>query len=186
MDLLTSLAAASADFHQRAVIVTDQQWSWPTPCDGWDVHYLMAHVVGGNRFATMVLGGRSAADAIDIVMSERQLGDVPLVDLRDTDSAQRVAFADHHASDVVDHPTGPITVERFLEMRVFDIALHAWDLAVAIGADRTIDPRLVDAVLDILGDDPQAMGFGITPLGRVGADATPQDRLLDLTGRAAD
>jgi hypothetical protein len=49
-------------------------WSLDTPCSEWDVHYLVAHVVGGNRFAASVLAGMTASDAMEQVMSAPQLG----------------------------------------------------------------------------------------------------------------
>ena len=45
------------------------EWVKPTPCDEWDVRYLVAHVVGGNRFASSVLSGASAQAAMGSVMS---------------------------------------------------------------------------------------------------------------------
>ena len=68
---------------------------------------------------------------------------------------------------------------------MFDITLHAWDLARSVGADTRLDPLLVAVVLDIVEHGPPGMGFGISALGRVTDDATAQERLLDLTGRSS-
>ena len=57
MDLLDGLDLAVAEFRRRLVEVDAESWTRPTPCDGWDVRYLVAHVVGGNRFAQLVLDG---------------------------------------------------------------------------------------------------------------------------------
>ena len=38
------------------------------------MRYLVAHVVGGNRFASMILGGDTAAEAMESVMGSAQLG----------------------------------------------------------------------------------------------------------------
>ncbi|MFN0089291.1 MAG: hypothetical protein ACKVWR_03330 [Acidimicrobiales bacterium] len=48
----------------------------------------------------------------------------------------------------------------FLELRVFDIALHAWDLARSIGVDDLLAPDLVDAVLGVVESRPAGMGSG--------------------------
>jgi hypothetical protein len=68
-------------------------------------------------------------------------------------------------------------------MRVFDIALHSWDLTMAIGCDGELDPALAELVLDIVLNEAPGMGFGIEPCGDVGPDATAMERLLDLCGR---
>ena len=67
-------------------------WTLATPCPEWDVRYLAAHVVGGNRFATSILSGLSAAEAIEQVMSSPQLGDDAMGAWRATSQAQTSAF----------------------------------------------------------------------------------------------
>ena len=68
-----------------------------------------------------------------------------------TSEMQLAAF---HASGALErpvhHPLGDIAGREFLEFRIFDITLHAWDLASALGTDETIDPELVQAVLAIV------------------------------------
>jgi hypothetical protein len=86
----------------------------------------------------------------------------------------------------VSHPLRDLTAERFLEMRVFDVTVHTWDLARAVGVDDVLDPELVTAVLAIVETSNDGIGFGLTAVGRVSRNTPPQDRLLDLTGRATD
>ena len=68
-------SAAAEEFRHRLVLVGPSDWARSTPCPDWNVRYLVAHVVGGNRFAVSILGGMDAGDAIDEVMSAPQLGD---------------------------------------------------------------------------------------------------------------
>ena len=133
-----------------------------------------------------ILGGLNLVDAIDGVMSAPQLGDDALGAWTTTSTAQRAAFRTDGALERrVDHPLGDITGRNFLEFRVFDTTLHAWDMARALGTDEDIGPELVDAVLAIVDNGPPGMGFGITALGIAEASSPPQVRLLDLTGRTA-
>ena len=186
MELLTALNAATEEFRQRLALVGPSNWVRSTPCPDWNVAYLAAHVVGGNRFAVSILGGLNASDAMDGVMSAPQLGDDALGAWVTTSAAQRAAFrADGALERRVDHPLGYITGRKFLEFRVFDMTIHAWDMARALGADENIGPELVDEVLAIVDSGPPGMGFGITALGIAEADSSPQVRLLDLTGRTA-
>lgn len=185
MDTLLALDSATEEFGRRLALVGASSWELPTPCAPWDVRYLAAHVIGGNRFATSILDGMAAADAIELVMSSPQLGHDALDAWSTTVATQRSAL---HASPLeasVDHPLGTISVATFLGFRVFDITVHAWDLARSIGADEVLDPGLVDVVLRIIETGPQGMGFGISSLGHTTESSTPQERLLDLAGRPA-
>ncbi|MEN9646413.1 MAG: hypothetical protein RL238_3082 [Actinomycetota bacterium] len=184
MDLLAALDIAVTEFGRRIAGVGAGQWSSPTPCDEWDVQYLVAHVVGGNRFTVAVLSGHSAADAIDEVMSSPQLGTDPVEAWATTAAAQFRAFSQPNALDeVVDHPLGPIAGRQLLGYRVFDITLHAWDLARAIGVDDTLPDKLVTTVLDIIASGPPGMGFSINPT-QPAANASLQAQLLALAGRS--
>lgn len=183
VDELDALDIATREFGRRLDDVSTDQLVLPTPCDEWDVRYLIAHVVGGNRFATLVLDGMPSSEAIHRIMSTAQLGDRPKDDFSSTSAEQRRKFRSPGALDrSIDHPIGVISTRRFLRFRVFDCTLHAWDLAVAIGADATLDPDLVDAVLHIVRSEPTGMGFGIEPATAI--DRNPQQELLALSGRA--
>ena len=185
MNLLDALDSAVEEFGLRMAQIQPSDWVRPTPCDDWDVHYLVAHVIGGNRFAAAVLGGMTSSDAIDEVMSRPQLGSEPMTDWAAASNAQAAAFrSDGRLDRLVDHPMGMITGERFAEYRLFDISLHAWDLARSIDADDELASELVDDVLAIVERDPQGLGFGIEALPGAHRIASPQARLLALTGRS--
>jgi len=186
VDMLGALDAATDEFGQRLALVGPEDWTLPTPCADWNLRYLAAHVIGGNRFAALVLGGMPASEAIDHVMSSSQFGSDATAAWATTCGVQASAFAEVGALERrIDHPLGEISGGEFLVFRVFDIALHAWDLARSIGASERLAPDLVDIVLDIVEHGPPGMGFGIVALGHAPADASPQAKLLDLTGRAS-
>jgi uncharacterized protein (TIGR03086 family) len=183
VDMLRALDAATDEFGRRLALVDEASWALPTPCAEWDVHYLVAHVIGGNRFAMHALDGTSASDAIERIMSSPQVGDDAMETWDATTAGQRSAFHEVMASErQIDHPLGSISGATFLEFRVFDIALHTWDLARAIGADEQLPPSLVDTVLGVVESGAIGMGFGIAPIRGV-QDTSPQARLLALTGR---
>lgn len=187
MDILSALDAATDEFGRRLRLVGEQMWVLPTPCSDWDVQYLTAHVIGGNRFAVHIIGGMTATEAIEQVMSSPQLGEDAVATWSSTWVAQAAAFhADGALQRLVDHPLGETSGRQFLEFRVFDTTLHAWDLARAINADERLDPDLVDVVLAIVENGPPGMGFGIAQIGRVPPSASAQALLLDLTGRLTE
>ena len=119
MDLIDAPEAATDEFAWRLALVPDDGWTHSTPCPGWDVHYLVAHVVGGNRFAVSILGGISASSAVDQVMATPQLGHDPLTAWATTSVAQVSAFRVDNVLELrIDHPLGEITGREFLEFRV--------------------------------------------------------------------
>lgn len=120
------------------------------------------------------------------VMSTRQLSDDALSDYAATSASQLAAFrVDNPSEQPIDHPLGDISVREFLKFRVFDTAIHAWDLARALAADEHVAPELVETVSAIVVSGPPGMGFGINSLGVAGPASSPLARLLDLTGRRA-
>ena len=184
MDLLDGLDLAVAEFRRRLVEVDAESWGRPTPCDGWDVRYLVAHVVGGNRFAHLVLAGSTTQDAMEVVMGGDMLGSDPVAAYDEIATRQREAFRKAGALDtVIDHPAGAITGGQFLELRVFDVTVHAWDLARSIDGDEQLDAALATMVLDLVMAMPDGLGFGIEPLGDATVTDSPQVRLLDVSGR---
>jgi uncharacterized protein (TIGR03086 family) len=183
LEALEALDRAVEGFGERLALVGDR-WTDPTPCDEWDVRWLCAHVLGGNRFAALILGGVSADDAMAQVMGMRHIGERPVDDLRDGAVAMRAAFAAPGARErMVSHLVGDMTGESFLGLRIYDVLLHTWDLAKALGADDRLDDLVVRRVLAHVGDRPVGGDDG-DAAERAAAPGLPdQDRLLVLTGR---
>lgn len=188
MEPLDLFDAAAAEFRSR-LAVPDDAWGRPTPCEGWDVRALVAHVLGGNRMSSALLGGASA-DAAAALVRGAGVPD-PTAVLGDYDATVdelRAAFAEDGAlSRTCHHPMGDIDGARLLGFRVTDLTLHAWDLARAVGGDEALDPVLVGAVWDVMAPMAGFIGqvgvFGSGPTGEVDDGRPLQDRLLDLAGR---
>jgi uncharacterized protein (TIGR03086 family) len=88
----------------------------------------------------------------------------------------------------VTHPMmGDIPATMLFDMRMTELAVHGWDLARAIGADETLDPDVVAALLafcePLAATLPSTGAFGSGPSGSVPDSALAQTRLLDLLGR---
>ena len=118
MDILSALDAATEEFGRRLALVNEKGWTGATPCSDWDVRYLAAHVVGGNRFAVLILGGMAGPEAIERVLSTPQLGDDAIEARATTSAAQRAAFHETELEREIDHPLGGISGRQFLEFRV--------------------------------------------------------------------
>jgi uncharacterized protein (TIGR03086 family) len=136
--------------------------------------------------AIVLLAGGTTEEA-QAARESTTLGPDPLADLRSSadalDSAFRAADLDH----VIHHRVGDLSARQFLGIRFTDYAVHAWDLARAIGADEALDAELVATAYQAM----VPMGPFIASSGQYGngpsaaplAGASLQDRLLDLSGR---
>jgi mycothiol maleylpyruvate isomerase-like protein len=87
---------------------------------------------------------------------------------------------------VVHHVIGDRTGSELVSMRILDAAVHAWDLARAIGADERLHDEIVDFLLIYsreLDLGPQQSAFAMT-YADVPPNASPQVRLLQRLGRS--
>jgi uncharacterized protein (TIGR03086 family) len=168
--------------------ITPEQLDAPTPCGDWDVRALLNHVTGGaDMFAECVNeGGISDERTAELTGTDR-LGD----DYRGAfaSAAQRSldAFgAPGAAEKVVTLPFGTMPAGIALNIAIFDVTVHAWDLAKATGQNTDLDPLAVDPALAVgtamISDEMRAGGlFG--PAVSVPDDAPSSDRLAAFAGR---
>jgi uncharacterized protein (TIGR03086 family) len=179
------LPDAVEGFASRLRSVPGDGWHSSTPCDAWDVHALVNHVVNELRWAPPLLAGRTIADVGDSLDGDL-LGDDPVAAW---DAAAEEAVAAARALGTADPAVhlsyGDSPASAYLAELTSDVILHTWDLARAAGVDDRLDPGLVafaDGVLRPSVDAWRAAGaFG--PEVDVPPDADPQDRLLAATGR---
>lgn len=182
-----------AQQHRRALDATraavagvaPEQWSAPTPNEGWNVRTLVNHIVSGNLWAVELAAGRTIEEVGDRLDGD-VLGDDPLGAYDVSAVAAAAAF---EAPGALDAPCavsyGPVPGSVYAGHRLIDVLIHGWDLAVATGQDTALHPELVEACLAVV--EPQADllrasgGFGSHVDVPIGADA--QTRLLALLGR---
>jgi uncharacterized protein (TIGR03086 family) len=170
----------TAQMDQRIAAVSPDQWSSPTPCEGWTVRDVVGHLVDSSK---LFLGfiGRSLPDGAPTV------ADDPLGAFRAATGAVQEALDDPATADQeYEGFSGPTKfadgVDNFLSA---DLVVHQWDIARATGQDETLDldeVRSLDSRLRPLGDmlrSPGAFGPEIEPA----PDADEQTRLLNFLGR---
>lgn len=185
MDASDALSAARGEFRAGLVDVTADDWARRTPCPGWDVRALVNHVIGGNRRYVMLLHGASAGE-VNATRVVDHLGTDPVDAFETTADEVEAAFRERGALvAVVKHPAGDRTGEVLLWMRIVDFAVHAWDLACAIGARGDLDADLVWFLSERaeLADQGRRDGFyGAASSGPLGEPL--QNRVLRLFGRS--
>jgi uncharacterized protein (TIGR03086 family) len=165
--------------------VTPAQFDLPTPCDGWSVHELLNHIVGGNLWAAELAAGKTIEQVGDRLDGDT-VGNDPKASYR---ASAQLAAAAFNAPGAMDAPCavsyGPVPGSVYCGHRILDVVIHGWDLAKATGQDTTLDPELVDDVTAIVAPQMDMLaGSGMfgTTVGSAG-DADPQTRLLAQLGR---
>lgn len=191
-DLLDLHGQAMKEFDRRVRAVGPVQWADPTPCTEWDVHDLVEHLVREQLWVPYLLeggtiegaGGRFDGDA---------MGEEPVATWELASREARTAWLRPGSLESTVHLSfGDAPGSLYLWQMTFDLAVHAWDLARAIGADERLAPSLVRALLESeqISDDLDAdQGQGgpgmFAPARPVPEGADDQTVLLARTGRAA-
>jgi uncharacterized protein (TIGR03086 family) len=186
MSDIAELHAQALDQTGRVVAgIKPDQWQAATPCDGWDVHALLTHLVAGNLWAAELGAGATIED-----VGDRLDGDVLGADPAASYAASAaVAAATFRKPGALDAPCavsyGPVPGSVYAGHRFLDVFVHGWDLAVATGQDPELDPGLIRACREVI--EPQVAAFRAAgALGDeqpVPQDATDQQRFLAMLGR---
>ncbi|KIH98408.1 hypothetical protein LP52_13300 [Streptomonospora alba] len=183
-DLLELHGQAMAEFDRRVRAIRVTQWGDPTPCSDWDVHDLLNHLTGEQLWVPFLLAGGTMEEAGDRYEGD-VLGEEPVATWEVASRESRSAWLQPGALERTVHLSfGDAPGELYLWQMTFDLAVHAWDMARAIGADEKLDPGLVESLVDWLGGQSPGAGALFAPPVPVGDDADAQTRLLALTGRS--
>jgi uncharacterized protein (TIGR03086 family) len=188
MDALATMGKVLQETQRVVDGIDPDQLTNPTPCDGWTVRDVLNHITAGARmFAIAAERGTVPDDELGALMTEDQLG----ADYRGafTSAADQAidAFRQPGALDrVITLPFGEMPARVALDIAIFDVATHTWDLAKGTGQSTALDPDVLDAAYTraeaMLSDEWRASGmFGAAV--PVPADAPVQDRLAALAGR---
>jgi uncharacterized protein (TIGR03086 family) len=184
-EALELLLVANDEFARRLRLVGPDDWRRRTPCSEWDVRALVNHVVGGCVRHQMLLHGAQTHE-VEATRAVDHLGADPVAAFATAADVAVSRFREDGALErIVHHPAGDRTGRELLSMRVLDSAVHAWDLARAIGADEALDDDVVAFALAYTADldlGPQQRAFA-PPDADVPRDASPRDQLLQRLGR---
>jgi uncharacterized protein (TIGR03086 family) len=179
------IEAAAAEFERVVRHLPADSWERPTPSD-ISVRELIEHVVVGNRFTALLLEGVDRDEARTMLTAD-QLGNDPVTAVVESARRQARAFAATPLDQFVAGPNGNVLAAAYLQFRLVDLLIHAWDLLRAARLDEALDPRIVVDVMNVVEphlDEMLAFGaYGAGPSGTLAPDASPQSRLLDWFGR---
>jgi len=143
------------------------------------------HVVGANVRYQLLLHG-APTEQVAATRTVDHLGDDALVSFVATADGVVACFHEDGALErIAHHATGDRTGRELLSMRILDAAIHAWDLARAIGANETLDDDVVAFLLAYTADlDLGAQQPAFAPADAdVPRNGPPQAQLLHRLGR---
>jgi len=157
--------------------VKTEQVAKQTPCDKWNVQQLVEHMVQANGYLTSFMTGSkpAAAPAKSVIEAYDAATNAALKAIKAPGALEKKGKG----------PMGDMTGAQMVGMIFSDTLIHGWDLAKATGQAATLDAKLAEASYGMVA--PHADGarkagaFG--PAVAVPANASPQDKLLGLTGR---
>lgn len=189
-----ALQAHATDLYDEVLpAVTD--WDAATPCSDWTTREVLAHVIDEQLWVPGLLAGGTVDEVADDLEDRlRRLHESTGPELVTDWHAVRPPVAASWrgtyaggADTEVHLSYGLAPVKHYLAQQVFDLAVHAWDLASSQGMDLQWGDELEQAVLEFvrtdLADNPAPELFDPPVAGFDGPGTSPRDAALALTGR---
>lgn len=190
-ELLEMFLAGQRAFGGRVRSVAEAQWSAPTPDAEWSVADLVRHMIDEHRWLPPLLHGLDLKSAGEVVAGTRSLpvGGGVGANLAESWDEAAIGAADavlepHVLQREVELSRGTAPARDYLLEMTVDLAVHSWDLGVAIGFAAPLPPDLVAFVhAEVSGWE---VGSGSTYFAApvaVPDDASAIDKLVAATGR---
>lgn len=181
MDATTALDQTDEIVSQLIAGLTPDQREAPTPCTGWTIHDLIAHMCAGGHMVAGGLQGQAPPEE-----APDHLADGPAAGWTATVEALRAVATPELLGATHQMPFGEVPGEVAMSIIVADHLTHAWDLAQASGQDIAVDDELALWALDtwrpVVPADGRT-GDGFAAAVSVGDDAPALDQLVAYTGR---
>jgi uncharacterized protein (TIGR03086 family) len=188
ISLLVADAAATRGTIDLVTRIAPADLTRATPCAGWDLGTLLAHMTAQHRgFAAAAQGGSSLS------IWQPVHSDDPVASYLDAATELLAAFAD---PDILDRPFALPEIARAptfpgrvaIGFHLVDYVVHGWDVSRSRGVPYHPDPTAVAAALPVAravptGDTRLAPGAAFAPAVPLPPGAGPLDEILALLGR---
>ena len=150
MQLLDAHRSARRQFDLRVRAVRADQWHAATPDTHWDVADLVDHVVTEQLWVPDLLAGATLDEVIarGSFGPSGNLGGDPAAAWAAASGAADEAVRAADLARNVHLSFGDVPARVFLEQLTFDLLVHGWDLARAVGGDDTFPNDTVTFVLE--------------------------------------
>src|SRR5258706_15483954 len=136
-------------FAGKVARVRPDQWDAPTPCQDWDVRTLVNHVVSEERWSVPLFAGATIPEVGDRFDGDL-LDDDPILVAAEAAEDAKAAVSETGALERTVHLSfGDTPAVEYVHQLFADHLIHGWDLSVATGNDRALDPEAVQGCLDL-------------------------------------
>lgn len=130
-----------AHFNDLAAHLSDEQMAVRSLCPDWDVREVITHVIGAEYWLTGWEPSDSELPSFDRMASfearARDLNGPEFAQLVAETTASRLDNLSAMGAQSLQRPSltpaGPANYERFLQIRIFDMWVHARDIAIPLG-----------------------------------------------------
>jgi uncharacterized protein (TIGR03086 family) len=159
-----------------------------TPCAGWTVADLLAHMtVQHEGFAAAAMGADGDLSRWQPQAYETAEALVAAYAAAANQVIEAFGVADRAFILPEVSIPGPIPARQAIRFHLVDYVVHGWDLARSLGLGWDLEPDVLDAALDIArivpdGEARERPGAAFAPRLEVPA-TTPLDQILILLGR---
>jgi uncharacterized protein (TIGR03086 family) len=174
---------------QTAVVVgkvSPDDLAKPTPCADFDVTALLTHIVGATRRIGSIARREPQGHELDTPSGVPADGWSRVYD-EARDEAVTAWSDDAILTEDVVMPWVTMPGAGIANMYAMELAVHAWDLAAAIGVTADLDPALAEATLpfalEMLPPDYRGGEVPFEAVVPVPDDAPAYDRLAAYVGR---
>jgi uncharacterized protein (TIGR03086 family) len=191
LDVVELDAAAVRTSVEVAARLTPDDVGRPTPCAGWTVADLLAHMIAQHHGFAAAAAGNGADPQVWVV---RPLEGDPASAYAAAAAAVLAAFAE---SDVVTRrfrlpeisPTAEFPAAQAISFHFVDYVVHSWDLARSLGRPVDFAPDVLEAAYEVAtkvptGEARLAPGAAFGPEIATPDRAGQLDRIVALLGRS--
>jgi len=151
VDLIPALDEVGNEFGRLVAGTRADQLGDTTPCTEFDVRGVINHVTAGaNMFGAAFESGSISDEELGLLMGGDILGDDPAAAYRAASDRVQAAYHTPGALEgTAVFPWGEMPREAAMGIAVFDVAVHAWDLAQATGQDLGLSDDLAEEILEL-------------------------------------
>ncbi|MEX2099930.1 MAG: TIGR03086 family metal-binding protein [Acidimicrobiia bacterium] len=187
MDQATTMGKVLDETKRVVDGIEPSQLDNPSPCDEWTVRDVLNHVTAGaTMFAVCLRDGSISDERLGELMAGDNLGDEYKRAFGAAADEALVAFSQPGAMDkIVKLPFGEMPAGVAVNIAIFDVATHTWDLAKGTGQTTEFDPEVIGTAYELaVAMIPNMRAGGM--IGEevpVSDDAPMPDRLAALAGR---